>query len=104
MLIEPNNLSISIVRQCQLLGLNRSVYYYQYRVASEYTENIMRLIDERYTSRPHEGSRKIMVHLHNLGYGVTRNQVKHLMQKMGLYQLKYISWCLKYNYKLINDI
>jgi len=84
MLIEPNNSSISIVRQCQLLGLNRSVYYYQYKCTSEYTENIMRLIDERYTARPHEGSRKIMVHLNNLGYDVTRNQVKYLMQNMGL--------------------
>lgn len=84
MLIEPNNSSISIARQCQLLGLNRSVYYYQYKGTSEYTENIMSLIDKRYTSRPHEGSRKIMVHLNNLGYDVTRNQVKYLMQKMGL--------------------
>lgn len=77
MLIEPNNSSISIVRQCQLLGLNRSVYYYQYKCTSEYTENIMRLIDERYTARPHEGSRKIMVHLNNLGYDVTLNIRMH---------------------------
>lgn len=58
MLIEPNNSDISIVRQCQLLGLNRSVYYYQYKAIDEHTENLMRLIDERYTARPHEGSRK----------------------------------------------
>lgn len=84
MLIEPNNSDISIVRQCQLLGLNRSVYYYQYKEIDEHTENLMRLIDERYIARPHEGSRKIMLHLHNLGYEVTRNQVKYLMHKMGL--------------------
>ena len=84
MLIEPNNPDISIVRQCQLLGLNRSVYYYQYKGIDEHTENLMRLIDERYTARPDEGSRKIMVYLNNLGYDVTRNQVKYLMDKMGL--------------------
>lgn len=55
MLIEPNNPDISIVRQCQLLGLNRSVYYYQYKGIDEHTEDLMRLIDERYTARPHEG-------------------------------------------------
>jgi len=84
MLIEANNPDISIVRQCQLLGLNRSVYYYQYKGVNEHTENLMRLIDELYTARPHESSRKIMVYLNNIGYDVTRNQVKYLMDKMGL--------------------
>ena len=84
MLIEANNLNLSIVRQCHLLGLNRSVYYYQYKGVDEHTENLMRLIDERYTARPHEGSRKMVVYLNNLGYDVTRNQVRYLMDKMGL--------------------
>ncbi|MED7789649.1 hypothetical protein [Francisella sp. 19X1-34] len=63
MLIEPNNADISIARQCQLLGLHRSVYYYQYKGLNEHTEMLMRLIDERYTKYPHEGSRKIMQNL-----------------------------------------
>ena len=84
MLIEPNNSDISIARQCQLLGLYRLVYYYQHKVINEYTETLMRLIDERYTKRPHEGSRKIMKNLNKQGYDVTRNQVRYLMNKIGL--------------------
>ena len=84
MLIEPNNLTISIARQCQLLGLHRSAYYYQYTGINEHTETLMRLIDERYTKRPHEGSRKIMMNLNKQSYDVTRNQVRYLMDKMGL--------------------
>jgi putative transposase len=45
---------------------------------------LMRLIDERYTKYPHEGSRKIMQNLNKQGYDVTRNQVRYLMNKMGL--------------------
>lgn len=45
---------------------------------------LMRLIDERYTKYPHEGSRKIMQNLNKQGYDVTRNQVRYLMDKMGL--------------------
>jgi len=77
-------IEISRIDYCQLLVLNRSVYYYQYKGIDEHTENLMRLIDERYTARPHEGSRKIMVYLNNLGYDITGNQVKYLMDKMGL--------------------
>ena len=84
MLIERNNTNISIARQCQLLGLHRSVYYYQYRGLNEYTETLMRLIDKRYTKRPHKGSRKIMRNLNKQEYDVTRNQVRYLMDKMGL--------------------
>ena len=84
MLIEPKNQDISIARQCKLLGIHRSVYYYTYKGINEYTEILMRLIDERYTKYPHEGSRKIKHNLNKLGYDVTRNQVRYLMDKLGL--------------------
>lgn len=84
MLVEPANSEISVARQCEILGLNRSTYYYQYRGLSEATEVIMRLVDERYTAHPYEGSRRIMKWLERQGYEVTRDQVRYLMDKMGL--------------------
>ena len=84
MLVDPANTEISVSRQCELLGLNRSSYYYQYRGISDRVETIMRLIDERYTECPCEGSRRIMKWLERQGYKVTREQVKYLMKKMGL--------------------
>ena len=44
--------SLSVSRQCELLGLSRSSYYYE--PAAETAENLalMRLIDQQYTDRP----------------------------------------------------
>ena len=84
MLIDPTNQQISITRQCQLVGLHRSNYYYQYQGVTESVEILMRLIDERYTAYPCEGSRRIMKWLNRQGHDVTRDQVRYLMDKMGL--------------------
>ena len=47
-MIETNHPLLSVRRQCELLGLNRSTLYYQ--PAGESAENLylMRLIDEQY--------------------------------------------------------
>ena len=54
---------ISIVRQCELLELSRSSYYYE--PCSESAENLalMRLIDEQYLETPFYGSRRMTAYL-----------------------------------------
>lgn len=84
MLVDPCHTVISIARQCELLGLFRSSYYYQYKGISKATEVLMRLIDERYTAYPCEGSRRIMKWLHRQCHPISRDQVRYLMAKMGL--------------------
>jgi putative transposase len=74
MLIDPINTNISIARQCQLIGLYRSTYYYQYKGVSEEKEILMRLINERYTAHPYEGSRRIKTWLARQGHDVTRDK------------------------------
>ena len=44
-MIEPGNEQISIGRQCDLIGLPRSSYYYESQY-NEYNQLLMRLIDE----------------------------------------------------------
>lgn len=75
---------MSIRRQCQLVGLNRSTFYLE--PASETPENLlfMRLIDEQYLERPFYGSRRMREHLRGLGHVVNRKRVQRLMRKMGL--------------------
>jgi putative transposase len=75
---------LSIRRQCELLGLNRSTLYYE--PAAETAENLqlMRLIDEQYTARPYYGSRKMVVWLVQQGEEVNRKRVQRLMRLMGL--------------------
>ena len=83
-MIESNNFQLSIRRQCELLGLNRSSFYYE--PAKETIENLqlMRRIDEQYLKTPFFGSRKMAIVLANEGEEVNRKRVKRLMGLMGL--------------------
>jgi putative transposase len=66
-------------QQCELLGLNRSSYYYE--PAGETAENLelMRRIDEQYLETPFYGSRKMAE-----VFEVNRKRVQRLMRLMGL--------------------
>ena len=59
MLINPGHVDISITRQCQLLGVSRSSYYYRPNGKSEENLRYMRLIDEQYLRPPFFGYRQI---------------------------------------------
>lgn len=82
--MEPSNPDISILRQCELLGLPRSSYYYQPRGESPLNLKLMRLLDEQYTRTPFYGSPKMTLWLKNLGHEVNHKRVERLMQQMGL--------------------
>lgn len=82
--MEPCHRDISVRRQCELLGVNRSVLYYRPLGESAENRKLMRLIDEEYTRRPFYGSRKIMLWLQEQGYPVGRERVRRLMRLLGL--------------------
>ncbi len=84
--IEVNHAVLSVSRQCELLGLNRSSWYYQAHPAQESAENlnIMQLIDQQYTRTPFYGSRKITAWLETQGHEVNRKRVQRLMRTMGI--------------------
>jgi putative transposase len=84
LLIEPEHSQLSIVRQCELLGLARSSYYYEPVPESEEDLLLMRLLDEQYTRTPFYGKRKMVTFLEEQGYAVDRKRVRRLMQRMGL--------------------
>ncbi len=48
-LVDSKLKSLSLTRQCQLLGLNRSGLYYRAKGVSAYDLSLMRRIDEIYT-------------------------------------------------------
>lgn len=83
-LVEPDSKQISVVRQCQLLGLNRTGLYYHGRAASVEDGELMRLIDAQYTITPFYGYRRMTVYLQNLGFPVNHKRVLRLMRKLGL--------------------
>ena len=83
-LVEPDNEKVSVTRQCELLGLNRTGLYYRERPESVEDGNLMRLIDEQYTNTPFYGYRRMTVYLQNLGFVVNHKRVRRLMRKLGL--------------------
>lgn len=85
-MVEPRHPQLSIRRQCELLGLNRSTFYYTPARESELNLHLMRLIDEQYTKTPFYGSLKMTASLRRPPheYKVNRKRVQRLMHKMGL--------------------
>ena len=82
--MEPEHKKISVVRQCQLLGINRSTIYYRERVENAEDVELMRLLDTQYTETPFYGYRRMTVYLQNLGYKINHKRVIRLMKKLGL--------------------
>ena len=83
-MIEPENKEISLVRQCELVGINRTSIYYQPRAENVEDLKLMRLLDTQYTETPFYGYRRMTVYLQNLGHQVNHKRVSKLMKKLGL--------------------
>ncbi len=75
---------LSVRRQCELLGVNRSSLYYPVPVRDDETLLLMRLIDEEYTRHPFYGTRRMRVYLQGLGHRVNRKRLQGLYRQMGL--------------------
>ena len=83
-MIESEHPSLSVVRQCELVSISRSSFYYQ--PVGEAAENLalMRLIDAQFLETPWYGSRQMTRHFLREGHEVGRKRVRRLMAKMGL--------------------
>jgi len=84
LLIERDHPEISVRRQCELIGLNRSSLYYEPAGESEYNLMLMCQIDEQYTRTPFYGWPRMTEHLRRQGYPVNHKRVQRLMRLMGL--------------------
>jgi putative transposase len=82
--VEIGHPEISLRRQCDLLGVNRSGLYYEPTGESEENLQLMRLIDEQYTRAPFYGSRLMTEWLRTKGFEVNRKRVSRLMALMGI--------------------
>ncbi len=82
--MEPGHATLSVRRQCALLGLNRASWYYQAATESPDNLRLMRQLDEEYTRHPFYGSRKLTQWLRSQGEEVNRKRVQRLLRVMGL--------------------
>lgn len=83
-MVEPWYPDLSVRIQCELLGLNRSTYYYE--PAAETLENLqfMRQIDELHLKHPTFGSPRVTAWLRRQGWPINRKRVVRLMAIMDI--------------------
>jgi len=83
-MVDPRQPDLSISRQCRLLNIQRSSFYYRCKPIKAEDLELMRLIDEQYLKIPTWGSRSMRNYLRRLGYRINRKRVQRLMRLMGL--------------------
>ena len=82
--VDPEHGALSITRQCRLVSIARSSFYYDGRGESPLNLRLMRLIDEQFLETPFFGSRQMKRWLYRQGYTVSRKRVRRLMRLLGL--------------------
>ena len=83
-MIEPNLPDLSVSKQCQLLSISRSSFYYEPKGESELNLDLMRLIDRQFLETPLYGVRQMTWHLRNEDHLVNEKRIRRLMRLMGL--------------------
>lgn len=83
-LIEPAS-DLSIERQCALLGLSRSSYYYEPIGESTYNLTLMRILDEQYLHTPFFGVGQFTLWLRRMGHAVNEKRVRRLLRLLDLH-------------------
>jgi putative transposase len=82
-MITPNA-KLSISRQCMLLGVARSSFYYQPQPASAAELDLLNRLDQIFTEHPVYGSRRLQVALLREGISVGCLRIRRLMRRLGL--------------------
>jgi len=83
-MVVRNDSNLSISKQCQVLKISHSSFYYRPKEASAATLAIMNRMDELFMLYPFFGSRQITNCLQREGISIGRHRVRRLMRIMGL--------------------
>jgi len=75
---------LTIERQCELLGLSRSTYYYEPCRDDAFELAMMKEIDLIYVEHPYYGKRRVSIELKKKGHEVGVELARTLMKRMGL--------------------
>lgn len=83
-MIDSNYSNLSIARQCDLLLVNKSTYYYKQRGLTQRDVEIMKVIDEIYTEHPYFGARRMSKHLVPYDFIIGRKAVGRYYRIMAI--------------------
>ena len=80
-MVDQEHPSLSLVRQCALLGISRSSLYCRPRAASAEDLSLMGEIDRQYLETPFYGSRRMKAWLERRGMPVSRQRVQRAIYR-----------------------
>jgi len=83
-MIDPSDQQLSINRQCKLIGVSRSQYYYKKRPENARDIEEMIKLKEIYIKYPFYGYRKQVHELEKASIRSTTKRVRRLMKKLGI--------------------
>jgi putative transposase len=83
-MVDPQHPNLSVSRQCKLVGVPRSSFYFRPQPVTPEDLELMRMIDEQYLKTPFYGSRSMTKHFRRLGHEINRKRVQRLMRLMGI--------------------
>jgi putative transposase len=73
-----------VKKQCELLGISRSGYYYNPKPASNEQLQLLNIVDEIYTKYPFFGTRKMASYLKRHGHNIGRKGIRTIYETLGL--------------------
>jgi putative transposase len=76
---------LPVSRQCTLLGIARSSFYYRARPEAAEELDLLKRLDGMFTDHPVYGSRRLQVALLREGVSAGRRRIRRLMRKLGLW-------------------
>jgi putative transposase len=82
-MVEKKHPDLSVVKQCELLQISRSGFYYEPAKESDENLSIMRLLDEQYLQTPFFGVERLLVQLVVIGYKINKKRLRRLMKLIG---------------------
>jgi putative transposase len=83
-MVNKEHNELTITRQCELLGINKSSLYYEHRGENAENLALMKQIDELHTNRPYYGARRIQQTLERKGSRYNIKRIRRLMFKIGI--------------------
>lgn len=83
-MVDRDCSNLSVTRQCDLLLINKSTYYYKPQGLTERDLEIMKIIDEIYTEHPYFGARRMSKHLVSFGINIGRKSVSRYYRIMAI--------------------
>ena len=81
-MVDRENETVPVSRQCSLLSVHRSGLYYKSRSESSENLSIMRFLDEQYFQTPFYGVERLLALLQRKGYRINRKRLRRLMRKV----------------------